>query len=497
MSSFFMGVDLGGSVIKAGVYSPEGQEIIVAERPFPTQSPAAGFSERDMDILWQITSGVINEAIDNSRLSASEIAGVSFSSHGKGLYLLNKNGKPVRNGIVSSDSRAQHIVDEWHTNGTAKQAYPISLQQLWPSHPAALLRWLKEYEPDNYRDTSYVLMVHDYIRYRLTEQITCEETNISGSQLYNPNQSSYEPELCRLFGIDEVNDKLASVINSAELAGCVTTHAAKECGLAEGTPVFGGLFDVVGAALSSGVTQKEKLSAVAGTWTISTRVFNEIIPADYPYVWGKYCIPGSYFVHEGSPTSASNLAWFTRNFFNQRLQDYNELRRCIAEGATRKNDILFFPWLYGSNYHSNLHGGLIGLSSHHTDADIIYAIYQGIVFSHLLHQDRIIGIENSTQSIRFTGGPTQSEQWMQMFCDASNIPLDIVDVQQSGCRAAALCAAVGTGFYSGFDKAIDASVPQMSTLYPNAAGHQQLRDKYKYFKSIADALSHSFGLNIN
>ena len=80
---------------------------------------------------------------------------------------------------------------------------------------------------------------------------------------------------------------------------------------------------------------------------------------------------------------------------------------------------------------------MIGLSSHHTDADIIYAIYQGIVFSHLLHQDRIIGIENSTQSIRFTGGPTQSEQWMQMFCDASNIPLDIVDVQQSGCRAAA------------------------------------------------------------
>ncbi|HEC8326834.1 TPA: carbohydrate kinase [Providencia rettgeri] len=489
MSTFFMGVDLGGTVIKAGIYTPEGQEITVAEHPFPTESPEAGFSERNMNELWQASCHVIRDAIKNSRLNASQISGVSFSSHGKGLYLLDKQGKPVRKGIVSSDSRAQAIVDKWHQNGTADNAYPLSLQQLWASHPVALLRWLKENEPDNYCDTGHILMVHDYIRYRLTEQIACEETNISGSQLFNQIQSGYDPKLCQLFGIDEVNDKLAPVINSAELAGTVTRQAAEESGLMEGTPVFGGFFDVVGAALASGVSQKDKLSAVAGTWTISTRVFDEIVPSDYPYVWSKYCIPGTYFVHEGSPTSASNLAWFTRNFFNQRLQDYDVLNHCVAEGATRKNDILFFPWLYGSNYHSNLHGGLLGLSSHHTDADIVYAIYQGIVFSHLLHQDRIVGLDNATESIRFTGGPTQSPLWMQMFCDASNLPLDVVNVQQSGCQAAALCAAVGSGYYSGFDEAIAASTPKITTYQPNALGHQQLRDKFTRFKAVADALS--------
>ncbi|WP_272522673.1 FGGY-family carbohydrate kinase [Providencia sp. PROV202] len=489
MSTFFMGVDLGGTVIKAGIYSPDGQELVVAEHPFPTESPQAGFSERNMETLWQVTCSVIREAIAKSQLSASQIAGVSFSSHGKGLYLLDKHGKPVRNGIVSSDSRAQAIVTQWHQNGTAEQAYPLSLQQLWASHPVALLNWLKQYEPDSYRDGRYVLMVHDYIRYRLTDQLTCEETNISGSQLYNPTTSSYDPKLCELFGIEEANDKLAPVINSAQSAGCVTTHAAKECGLKEGTPVFGGFFDVVGAALSSGVSQKDKLSAVAGTWTISTRVFDKIMPADYPYVWGKYCIPGTYFVHEGSPTSASNLAWFTRHFFDQRLQNYKVLNAYVAEGATRQNDILFFPWLYGSNYHSNLHGGLLGLSSHHTEGDIAYAIYQGIVFSHLLHQDRIVGIDDCTQAIRFTGGPTNSALWMQMFCDASNLPLEVVDVQQSGCQAAALCAAVGSGYYSGFDTAIASSTPKITAYQPNQAAHLQLRDKFARFKAVADALS--------
>lgn len=489
MNAFFMGIDLGGTVIKAGIYTPEGQEITVAEHPFPTQSPEAGFSERNMDELWEATCHVIRDAIKQSRLNSAQISGVSFSSHGKGLYLLDKHKKAVRNGIVSSDSRAQSIVDRWHKDGTADQAYPLSLQQLWASHPVALLRWLKEYEPENYRNTEHVLMVHDYIRYRLTDQIACEETNISGSQLFNQVHSNYDPKLCQLFGIDEANEKLPPIINSAQLAGTVTHTAAAQCGLVEGTPVFGGFFDVVAAALASGVTRKDKLSAVAGTWSISTRVFDEIVPSDYPYVWSKYCIPNTYFVHEGSPTSASNLAWFTHHFLNQRLQDYDVLNHCVAEGATRQNDILFFPWLYGSNYHSNLHGGLLGLSSHHTDADIVYAIYQGIVFSHLLHQDRIVGLDNGTESIRFTGGPTQSPLWMQMFCDASNLPLEVVNIQQSGCQAAALCAAVGTGYYSGFDVAISASTPKITTYQPNTVGHQQLRDKFARFKSVADALS--------
>ncbi len=122
MNAFFMGVDLGGTVIKAGIYTAEGQEITVAEHSFPTESPQAGFSERNMEMLWEAACSVIRQAIQNSQLNAAQISGVSFSSHGKGLYLLNSQGKPVRNGIVSSDSRAQSIVDEWHQNGTADKA---------------------------------------------------------------------------------------------------------------------------------------------------------------------------------------------------------------------------------------------------------------------------------------------------------------------------------------------------------------------------------------
>lgn len=489
MSHYFIGIDLGGTVTKAGIYTAEGREISVAAQSLPILSPQAGFCERDMHALWATTCEVIRRALADSPVSAHAIRGISFSSHGKGLYLVDKSGKPVRHGIVSSDSRTQPLVTAWKAQGIDRKAYPFSLQQLWPSHPAALLAWLKQHEPESYARAGYILMAHDYIRYCLTGAFACEETTISGSQLFNQQRNEFDPALFALFGIEEMADCTPGVIGSADLAGYVTPEAAALSGLTAGTPVYGGVFDVPGAAMSSGVYDSSHLSAVAGTWSIATRVFDRILPADYPYVWGKFSIPGRYFAHEGSPTSASNLTWFINQFLPERANDHETLNQWATRGYEKPDSILFFPWLYGSNYDDALSGGFLGLGGHHDAADMVYAIYQGIVFSHLLHQDRMLQLNGATQTLRFTGGPTHSRIWMQMFCDASNLPLEIVDVEQSGCRAAAMCAAVGCGEYPGFEAAINATLPPVIRLEPDAAKHRMLRKRFAQFRRVADALS--------
>ncbi|MFA9330550.1 FGGY family carbohydrate kinase, partial [Escherichia coli] len=86
----------------------------------------------------------------------------------------------------------------------------------------ALLHWLKKHETDNYGRIGTILMVHDYIRSRLTGKLACEETNISGSNFYNQYTSAYDAELFRLFEIKEVAGKVPDIIGSADLAGVVT-----------------------------------------------------------------------------------------------------------------------------------------------------------------------------------------------------------------------------------------------------------------------------------
>lgn len=482
--SYFIGIDIGGTVTKAGLYDELGTEFHIAEKNSEVLSAQPGFTERDMTELWSTVCEVVASCVN---ASPEDISGVSFSSHGKGLYAIDKKGNPVRNGIISSDTRAISIVKGWQNEGLVDKAYERGLQQLWAAHPVSLMSWLKHNEPQNYDNVDSILMVHDYVRFCLTNEVNAEITNISGSNMYNVRTGQYDPSLMLDFNIEECVDKTAPIIGSAEQAGSVTREASKLTKLKEGTPVYGGLFDVVAASLTSCIQDKSTISAVAGTWSITTTVTDEIITSEHPYVWGNYCIPGKYFVHEGSPTSASNLAWFRKQFFPN--CSWNDFNQWVANSLSKQEDLFFLPYLYGSNHTLGMPGSLIGLRGHHTKEDVIRAIYEGIVFAHINHQDKIINLNPDAKKIRFTGGPTKSQPWMQLFTDTSGLPIEVVDIQQSGCRAAALCAAVGAGFYRDFSEAIKATQPPVTIFEPNMIEHDRLRNKFQRFNSINNSLA--------
>ena len=298
----FLGVDIGGSVIKSGLYDEHGKEKAVASQSDAAIAAHVGWSERDMRAMWQAVCATVQQVIAESGVAASDIRGVSFSAHGKGLYAVDHAGEPVRNGIISSDNRAMPQVRRYREEGAAAAAYPYAFQQVWPSHPAALLAWLKENEADSYRRIHRILMAHDWIRFKFTGEFGAEVTNISGSNLINVDKGSYEPALFKLFGIEEMADCTAPVVGSTESLAGVSAQAAAETGLMPGTPVYGGFFDVVSAAVCAGLADQERINVVMGTWTIETWIADRIPAAQYPYTWGRYCIPGKYFVHEGSPT---------------------------------------------------------------------------------------------------------------------------------------------------------------------------------------------------
>jgi L-xylulokinase len=261
----YLGIDIGGTVTKAGVYDESGNELYIAEQNSDVIKLQPGFTERNMDELWQTTTALIRQCV---AARGNDISGISFSSHGKGLYAVNKHGLPVRNGIISSDTRCESMVKSWEESGLLNKTYDRGLQQLWTGHPVALLAWLKEYERDNYDAIDSILMVHDYVRFMMTGELSAEITNISGSNLYNPIKGDYDPSLMADFNLAECEDKTAPIINSAQLSGKVTAQCAELTGLKVGTPVFGGLFDVVAAGITSCISDPSVISAVAGTWTI-------------------------------------------------------------------------------------------------------------------------------------------------------------------------------------------------------------------------------------
>ena len=89
---YLLGVDNGGTFVKAGIMDERGTLLAVAREPIRNLTPQPGFTERDMEELWLQNAKVIRAAVEKSGVAPSELAGVSFSGHGKGLYLVDWEG---------------------------------------------------------------------------------------------------------------------------------------------------------------------------------------------------------------------------------------------------------------------------------------------------------------------------------------------------------------------------------------------------------------------
>lgn len=306
---YLLGIDNGGTFSKAAIFDEEGNQISVYSMPTPIITPKPGYTERDMNELWETNAIVIRQAINNSDINVNDIAGVSISGHGKGLYMIDDNGKPSYNGIISTDTRAWEYVEKWNKNGTKEKVFEKSYQDILACQPVSLLAWFKEHNPKILINTKYILSVKDYIRYKLTGKIYGEYTDFSGSNLINLKTKKYDKELLSIFGLEDIYKKLPPLRYSADICGYVTKEASKKTLLPVNIPVAAGMFDVDACGIASGLYDETKMCMIAGTWSINEFIRKAPITNGTVNLNSMFCIPGYYLIEESSPTSAGNLEW--------------------------------------------------------------------------------------------------------------------------------------------------------------------------------------------
>ena len=117
---YYLGLDNGGTSTKAAVFDETGREVAVAGMDTAMLVPKPGFTERDMDEMWEANCEVIRKAIEKAGITGEEIVCAAVCGHGKGLYLWGKDDRPVRNGIISTDNRAWSYPVKWKKDGDRK-----------------------------------------------------------------------------------------------------------------------------------------------------------------------------------------------------------------------------------------------------------------------------------------------------------------------------------------------------------------------------------------
>ena len=498
-SPYFMGVDNGGSMVKAVIFDALGSEIAASSARLEMLTPQAGFTERDMDELWRINCQVIREAIDLA--GGIDIAGVACSGHGKGLYLWGHDDKPCANGIVSTDSRASAYAKKWVADGTADRVFAKTFQRILACQPVALLCWLKDHQPDVLSQVKWIFAVKDFIRFKLTGEAFAELTDYSGSNLLNVRDGCFDRQLLAEYGLEDFFDALPPLRQSTDLCGTVSARAASETGLAQGTPLAGGMFDIDACAIAMDIVNEDHVCVIAGTWSINEYIARAPVLDKSVMMNSLYCIPGYYLIEECSPTSASNFALFVDMFLGEEKRSaealgINVFDHCCAlaaEVAADASGIVFLPYLFGSNYDPQAKACLVGVDSHHSRPQIIRAVLEGIVFCHRVHLEKLLARRGGTDAVRLAGGAANSLFWAQMFADVFKLPVEIVDTRELGALGCAMAAAVAAGVYRDLPEAASQMAKIKCRIEPDAARSAIYDRKFARYEQVAGALATLWG----
>ena len=493
-----MGIDNGGTMCKAVIFDLDGKKVASASRKLELITPKAGFTERNMEELWIVNTEVIKEALTNANkiegIIATEIKGIACTGHGKGLYLWGKDDKPAYNGIVSTDSRAWKYPQEWGNDGTASKVFEKTYQKILACQPVSLLRWIKEYEPEIIANIKWIFEVKDYIRFRLTGEAFAEITDYSGSNLMNLKTKSYDKDLLSLYNLEELYDALPPLKGSMDLCGTVTAEVAGLTGLAENTPVAGGMFDIDACAIAMDITNDKNVCVIAGTWSINEYISKKPVLNNSIMMNSIYCIDDYYLIEECSPTSAGNLEWYIDMFLEEEkkqaeAEGQNIYKYCdtmVENIEPQDQNIIFLPYIYGSNYNPQAKACLIGMDSHHTRAHVVRAVFEGIVFCHMVHLEKLLSNRDKTRAIRLAGGAAKSKLWAQMFSDVTGLTVEIIETEELGTLGCAMAAAVAAGEFSNLETAAARMVKIKSVLTPDLARNKIYKKKYASYKKVSE-----------
>jgi L-xylulokinase len=498
MAKYLMGIDNGGTSIKCAIFDLQGNEIVVASRWVDMIIPKPGMTERDANTVWQFNIGVIREALEKSGIQPQDILGVGLTGYGNGICLVDGQGQPTDNCIVSTDNRGVKYAEFYAQNGVEEQAFALTHQTLWSAQPAALLPWYRDHAPNVLQKSTYALGIKDYIRMKLTGVFSCEPTESSSWGLMNIHTLNFDLRLFQMMGIEDCFRLMPPCIGSTEICGRITPEASRLTGLAVGTPVASGCFDVDAGALASGVLDCETLCLIAGTWSINEHLTTQLTRG-YRQTTNSISmsfLPGHFLVEESTPTSASNFDWFVEKFIAAdrpglaRGELFRECDQRVAEMSPDENDVVFVPYLFASATHPDAKGVFLNLSSYHNRDHLLQAVYEGVVFSTLFHVKRLMTDGRQFKHARLSGGVANSTVWTQMMSDALQMPIEILSGSELSAQGAAICAGIACGAFNSYEHAVSQMVRVKKVFTPREAFAAVYQKKFAVYEKAQAALDY-------
>jgi D-ribulokinase len=174
MRQGFIGVDVGTSSARAGVFDENGTLLATARHPITVWHEAGSVVEQSSAEIWAACAAAVRAAMAEVALPPSAVKGIGFDATCS-LVVLDADANPLtvstsgearRNVIVWMDHRA--ITEARQVNDTHDDVLRYVGGSISPEMEIPKLLWLKRHLPSTYRSAGHFFDLADYLSFRAT-----------------------------------------------------------------------------------------------------------------------------------------------------------------------------------------------------------------------------------------------------------------------------------------------------------------------------------------
>jgi xylulokinase len=438
-----LGIDLGTSSVKVAVVAEDGSMKQVATAAYAMSSPRPGWAETDPEAWWLATrTAMAGLAVEHLR--AIDAIGLAGQMHG--VVLTAENGKAVRPAILWADGRS--------TEEAARYRRLDAGLLLRLANPPATgmagttLLWLKTHESILLERARWALQPKDWLRLRLTGEPRGEPTDASATLLYDFVDDGWAYRA--LEELDIRADLFPDLVASQELAGRLTSEAARELGIKAGIPVAAGAADTAATLVGHGVLAPGPVVLTIGTGAQMTTVRKEFKadPAQRTYVF-RTVEKGKWYSMAAILNAGLALDWVGRLFG----VDSEELHGSAARIPAGSGGVSFFPYLVAERAtHVDAGACWTGVGLQHGKQHLLKAALEGVAFALRGAMEALEATGISPADLQLAGGGTVNQHWRQMLADVLGRRLLANDSPAGSAGGAALLAGVAAGTFKTLDE---------------------------------------------
>jgi len=465
--AYFLAIDVGTGSIRAAIVGESGGTLGFSQKEHETFIPQPGWVEQDPETWWAGVKATVREVLDKTRLDSREVKAVSACGQMHGPVPIDAEGNVLLSRVqLWNDKRSEAVCRKFREAADEAALLQTTANPIAPSWIGFKVAWMKAHQAEAYRNARAFLVPKDFINFKLTGKIATDYSEASGSYLLDWRTLEYSTEVASLLGLDV--GKFAPLGPSDEIIGEVTAKAARETGLAEGTPVVAGGGDFLVSLLGSGITRPGIGSDVTGTstlisvWSEEPLLDNRVMNL---HAAGEGWVPFTLIDAGGEC-----MRWARRTFAPGDAP-FDDINRAAAEVAPGSEGLVFLPYLTGERIggRADSRAQFSGIAIGHTPAHFYRAVMEGSAFASKRSIEIMRRLGSGFNEIVATAGGAKGRLWLAIKASVYNLPIRVPANVESGVLGCAILAGCAVGTFSSPRQGAERLVKMKTTIEPAPA----------------------------